>query len=128
MCSVAGVSLSCVSSLCFSLSSKPASKSFGPSSATVLRPSHPCFSLFLSVAKPRSPRQFSPPVGTRCCLHVFHVALSVCCACLGEVPAWFFPFLYSFPCSPALQTEASKSHFSCLRPARERVKLVLFIL
>src|SRR5436190_1401403 len=84
-----------------------------PSPVQIFRPS--CrflfFFSFLSVAKPRSPRQFSPAVGTRCCLHVFHVALSVCRACLGEVPAWFFPFLYSSPCSPALQTKASKSRF-----------------
>src|SRR6266508_1607660 len=96
------------------------SESFGPSSAAVLRPSRPSSILFLSVAKPRSPRQFFLAVGTRCCLHVFHVALSVYRACLGEVPAWFFPFLYSPPCSPALQTEASKSHFFYLRPTRER--------
>src|SRR6266540_3287335 len=67
------------------------------------------FSLFLSVAKPWSPRQSSPLVGTRCCLHVFHVALSVCHACLGEVPAWFFPFLYSLPCPPALQSKAPRT-------------------
>src|SRR5438105_11013705 len=50
-------------------------------------------SLFLSVAKPREPRQFSPPVGIRRSLHVFHVALSVCSACLGESPPGF-PFSF----------------------------------
>src|SRR5438132_2135392 len=34
------------------------------------------FSLFFSVAEPLSPRWFSSLVGTRCCLHMFHVALS----------------------------------------------------
>src|SRR5438132_623925 len=48
---------------------------------------------FSLLPSPRVLASFSPAVGTRCCLHLFHVALSVCRACLGEVPAWFFPFL-----------------------------------
>ena len=70
------------------------------------------FSLFLSVAKPREPRQFFPPVGIRRSLHVFHVALSVCSACLGESPPVFPSPFYLFPCSPALQNQASESCFS----------------
>src|SRR6266508_921439 len=79
------------------------------------------FFSFLSVAKPGVLASFSPLVGTRCCLHVFHVALSVCRACLGEVPAWFFslPLFVSLLSSIANQS-LRESFFSCLRPARER--------
>src|SRR5438105_1337594 len=63
------------------------------------------FSLFLSVAKPRAPRQFFPPVGIRRSLHVFHVALSVCRACLGAsppvLPLPFIRFLDFLRCAPA---------------------------
>ena len=54
--SVAGVFLSCVSSLYFSLSSKPASKSFGPSSVAIFRPSRPSSILFLFFSLLPSPR------------------------------------------------------------------------
>src|SRR5207237_9136529 len=71
-----------------SSSGSPASESFGPSSSAVLRPSRPCFSLFLSVAKPRSPRQFFP--------HRWNSLLSACvprCSlCLPRLP-WRSPRL-----------------------------------
>src|SRR5438132_2094988 len=76
------------------------------------------FSLFLSVAKPREPRQFFPPVGIRRSLHVFHVALSVYSACLGDSPPGFpFSFIRLLAlqrCKPSL-----RESFPCLRPATE---------
>ena len=109
--------------LCRSLSCKLKIRIFWPifsHSSPAQSPSPVFFFTFLSLSPSRESSPVFPALGNRCYLHVFHVALSVCSACLGEVPAWFFPFLYSFPCSPTLQTEASKSHFFCLRPARER--------
>ena len=69
------------------------------------------FSLFLSVAKPREPRQFFPPVGIRRSLHVFHVALSVCSACLGESPPGS-PFLLFISLLSSVANQASESCFS----------------
>ena len=84
-------------------------------------------SLFLSVAKPREPRQFFPPVGIRRSLHVFHVALSVCSACLGESPAGFSPSLLFVSLLSSVAKPSLRELFF-LAASCQRVKLVLFIL
>src|SRR6266540_2621981 len=110
--------------LCLSLSCKLKIRIFRPifsRSSPAQSPSPVFFSPFSLYRQARNSPPVFPALGNRCCLHVFHVALSVCRACLGEVPAWYSLFFYSAPCSPTLQTKTSESHFPACVP-QERVK------
>ncbi len=108
--------------LCLSLSCKLKIRIFWPifsRSSPAQSPSPVFFSPFSLYRQARSPRQFSPPLELAAvCMCSTLLSLSAAPA-LEKSPPGFSPPFYSFPCSPTLQTKASESHFSCMRPARE---------